>query len=139
MPVALSSVMANCTSCNALVEGAQILYTADGRLVCSPCFGKASLALDAELAKEGPGAGLATIGAVAGIVPFFLSITVSHNGDRHDWVAVSGGAIALVFGGLALFGALRAGSRGAAPSRCSSRPRHAPAPCDGTTSQPDLG
>jgi hypothetical protein len=106
--------MANCSSCNALVDGAQILYTADGRVVCSPCFGKASLQLDAERAKEGPGAGIATIGAVAGVLPFLFSITHSNHGVRRDWVAVSGGAIAILFGAIAIVGAMRAGNRGGA-------------------------
>ena len=99
----------NCSSCRALIDGGDVLYTATGAVVCASCFAKADLAVSVERAKLGP-TGLAGAGAVAGAIPFFVSFTISHDGVSRDWIAVSCGAIALVCGLIPAIGALRTGS-----------------------------
>jgi uncharacterized protein len=96
-------VMSVCSGCNKAISGAEILYTADAQLVCDACAGKnevASLSRPKWIA-------LASIGAIAGAIPFLVHVSSSSmqtvNGVvtsfvYRDWIAVAGGAGAVGFG-----------------------------------------
>jgi len=80
------------------------MYTADGRAVCTKCFGNMDAANAAALA--GPSRKFAVAGWVVGAIPFFAhaeTLTVNASGAVYrDYVAVACGIAATVLGGLAL-------------------------------------
>jgi hypothetical protein len=95
-----------------VLADADVLYTADARLVCAGCFAKADLAVSNDLARGRIG-GLASTAAVIGAIPFFVHVSTTDNGTYRDWVALPCGAIALVCGLVALVPALRGPGKGA--------------------------
>jgi len=107
---------ASCSSCGKAVSGGDVLYTEDARVVCPTCFAKADVVATQQRASGGTGSLVA--GAIAGVVPFMIHVTsssvVTHNGEivessYRDWVAIGGGAIALVCGAIAVVAARAAG------------------------------
>jgi hypothetical protein len=90
-----------CDSCRTGIWGADVLYTADAQLVCPACFAKASLA--AEAVEASALAAAPWIGALAAMLPWLLHTTVSVTvrGDvvrYRDWMAISGGGVAVACG-----------------------------------------
>jgi hypothetical protein len=81
-----------------------VLYTADARRLCPLCFTKADVAA-ARRRVAFDGDGVALVGAIATVIPFFTraaaSVLVAAAGgtSRHDWVALAGGIVAALCGG----------------------------------------
>jgi uncharacterized protein len=100
-----------CSMCGVPVEGANVLYAPDGRVVCPACFAK--------LAPIGPPSRapwrmFAGAGAVVGVIPFALHMSTSSsttvNGHvtnfvYRDWIAVGCGVVAILIGLIAIVAA----------------------------------
>jgi hypothetical protein len=93
-----------CAVCGAAISGSDVMYAADGRTVCTKCFGTMDAAAASALAS--PSRKFAVAGWVTGAVPFFLhasSESISTSGVVYrDYVAIACGIAAAVLGGLAL-------------------------------------
>ena len=83
------------------------MYTADGRSVCTKCFGNMDAANAAALAS--PSRKFAVAGWVVGAIPFFAhagTVTVDASGTvARDYIAIACGIAAAVLGGLSLHAA----------------------------------
>lgn len=111
-----------CQLCAKTIAGADVLYTADARIACRDCYDKADVAA-ASLGSSSGATGLATAGAVAGVIPFLVHVssssTVMVNGEvvsatSRDYIALVCGVVAIILGALTAVGAVRSKQGGAA-------------------------
>ena len=108
--------MATCAMCGGDFSEARLVHSENG-LVCESC--------EAESAPVDGFSPPVIGGLVAGVVPFFLSITTSSektvNGEIveqsfMDYVALGGGGLAIVFGAVALKAAMGSSPKAMAPA-----------------------
>ena len=100
---------ATCTSCGEAVAGSDVLYSTQAQIVCPRCFAQADLAMTLNRVNRGP----IYAGLVIGAIPFvahlgwsnYASVNGVASGSSRDLVALACGAIALVFGVVALVSA----------------------------------
>jgi uncharacterized protein len=102
-----------CTGCGKAISGADVLYTADARVVCPACSGKADLA--ATQARLSARLGLVAVAGIVAAIPFAVTMSswswsvvdgkVSFT--YRDWLAIGCGAGAAVLGAIAVVLAIR--------------------------------
>ena len=104
--------MPNCTNCGRLYPDAE-LRTVGQAVMCFDCASSAG----AIPASRFPLSGMGIAAVAAALIPFFAHYTtsssLSENGELvsstyRDYVALAGGALAIVLGGVAVLGALKA-------------------------------
>lgn len=101
---ALDAWCGPCAACGRTVRVVAVLYTADARPLCPLCFTKA----DVVAARRRAGfdrSGAALLGATAAAMPFAATAALRGGGAMHGWLALAGGAVAVVCGAATLHAA----------------------------------
>jgi hypothetical protein len=105
--------MQNCQTCGKAIDGGEVMYTPDAKVVCPGCFDKVDVAATA---ARGSGIGLVGAGVIAGVIPFFVHVSESSsvmvNGEvvsatSRDYIALACGVVAALLGAMAAAGAVR--------------------------------
>lgn len=113
--------MQTCQMCGTAIAGDEVLYTADARIVCAGCFGKADVAATAS--RSSGAVGLYAAGAITALIPFNFHVSESSsvmvNGQvveatSRDYIALICGVIAMMLGAIGTVRAIRSKARGAA-------------------------
>lgn len=94
---AMDALCGPCAACGRTVRVVAVVYTADARRLCPLCFTKA----DVVAARRRAGfdrAGAALLGAAGAALPFAIDAALGSGGAARGWIALVGGAVAVLCG-----------------------------------------